>query len=374
MASKVATKRAAAKAPAAAPAQKKAKMDPNCRGVLEAIQMADLPVAVKQMLEASAPKAFETSKEDRHYTQELMVNMVGESIDGVLARLDEELAAITKQVEESKEKSAEVTKEEEKKTAAVTEALQATTDAKTVLKELSESLETAKVALRESQEAQSKGDADLNKSKEDKASTEAVLAGCFASICEGASDGLSKDAENLVSFVETLTLDASLRSALPTTCSKKADVRGGFDNLVIQQTRTCLEQHLQSLSSAIESGLPAAEERASLVASKAAEVEEATKKVEEATQKLAEAESAGNSLALDLAAAQAASKERAAQHDELEKTLQQKTDDVENFRAYNVACFELLKEKTAASAPSPLAASAAAPADEPATTAVAGGA
>mmetsp|Transcript_69829 Transcript_69829/g.152343 ORF Transcript_69829/g.152343 Transcript_69829/m.152343 type:complete len:371 (-) Transcript_69829:193-1305(-) len=280
MASKVATKRAAAKAPAAAPAQKKAKMDPNCRGVLEAIQMADLPVAVKQMLEASAPKAFETSKEDRHYTQELMVNMVGESIDGVLARLDEELAAITKQVEESKEKSAEVTKEEEKKTAAVTEALQATTDAKTVLKELSESLETAKVALRESQEAQSKGDADLNKSKEDKASTEAVLAGCFASICEGASDGLSKDAENLVSFVETLTLDASLRSALPTTCSKKADVRGGFDNLVIQQTRTCLEQHLQSLSSAIESGLPAAEERASLVASKAAEVEEATKKKE----------------------------------------------------------------------------------------------
>mmetsp|Transcript_35182 Transcript_35182/g.74875 ORF Transcript_35182/g.74875 Transcript_35182/m.74875 type:complete len:366 (-) Transcript_35182:98-1195(-) len=365
MVAKNATKRAAAKAPAAAPAQKKAKVDPNCRGVLEALRMTELPPSVKDMLEATAPKAFETASEERHFTQKAIVNMIGDAVEGVVAKFQEGVSAAAKEVEASEEKRASLAQVEEKHTTAVTEALEKSNAAKSLLKELKEGLAAAKAALIESQEAQTKGDADLNKAKEDKASLESLMSSSLTPILEGSGDLAEHFQKIKTPFLEGLALDASLRDALPSSCQKKADARGGFDNMVLQQMRIHFEERFQSLRSTVEAGEPAAQERASLVATKEAEVAEATKKVEEAARAVEEAENVGTVAAAQLDEAQAALKDHMVKHNELVKLMEQKSEELENFKDYNVACFELLKTKSATPTTSTTTTS---------TTAVSGGA
>mmetsp|Transcript_81312 Transcript_81312/g.169986 ORF Transcript_81312/g.169986 Transcript_81312/m.169986 type:complete len:444 (+) Transcript_81312:141-1472(+) len=340
-------KRSAAKAPTAAPAQKRAKMDPSCKGVIEALTLTDLPLDVKSMLQTAVPKAFELVKEERHYSQSAMVEMIGTALEGVVAKYIEDLSAISKQVEANDQQRQALTAEQEKKEAAEAEAAEASNAAKLVLKETLEALVDAKASLLESREAQSTGDRDINKAKEDKAALEAVMSDSLTAIVEGSVDDLADHFEKLTPFLEAMTLEDSLRGSLPTSCLKKADSRRTFDTMVIQQARTCFEELLTSLRSKLDDGEPGMQERAALVAAKESETLEAERNVEEATKKLAEAEARCQEAASNSSTAKAAMQECMAKHDELQQALEGKTAEFEHFKSYNVTCFETLKEKTA---------------------------
>mmetsp|Transcript_18800 Transcript_18800/g.52059 ORF Transcript_18800/g.52059 Transcript_18800/m.52059 type:complete len:372 (+) Transcript_18800:1-1116(+) len=333
----------------AVPLAKKPKMDPACKGIIEAVEQAnDLSENCRKMLLACIPKAFGTASDDRHETQAIMVKMVGEVLEEVQAKLQQAV-----DVEQAKVGGIESRKGQLETTLASAEAQLAVTaqEAKAkeaTMAEATNAEQSAKALLQEKQEAQKTGDAAIVLAQEEKTTIEQVMATSLHAIVEGQSDDAVRHCSALAPFLKDV--DESLMSALPSSCMKKISERGSFDAMVLDQIGTHFKDKFAALSRALDEAAPAAQQRAAAVAEAQAELNGASALRQTAAVGLNVAKAAEQSALVALQVAKDALAAHEPEYLQATGARDDKAAELENFKLYNMASFELLRYRTSAKA------------------------
>merc|ERR1719335_1691187 len=107
---------------------------------------------------------------------------------------------------------------------------------------------TAEATLAEQKELQVKGDADYATLEKDKAELDAAYTEHFKAPMD-ANEGPHHSF--LKPFIENLGLEDSLVNALPSSCVKPKEQRGGFDELVLGELGKALEGKIAALDKSI---------------------------------------------------------------------------------------------------------------------------
>jgi len=121
--------------------------------------------------------------------------------------------------------------------------------AHTTFEQAKESVIAAGAALAQAKENQKKGDASHESLGNDKAAMEAAYLEHFKKPME-ANECLVF--AHLQPFVALLGLEESLTSALPSSCTKPKEQRGGFDDLVLTELGKALEGKIAALAKSLE--------------------------------------------------------------------------------------------------------------------------
>jgi chromosome segregation ATPase len=233
---------------------KKPKTDSPLASIVDVLNSSEeLPKNVREMLVEMLPLSLGQAADSRHAVQDMAVNMVEKILLNRKASLQSQVDASSETLD--KEKAAE---EELVKRA----------------KELESDLETQKTAVaalqnsltQVSSTAKASADALEKKSAEYKAaedrfvdanSTKVGLEGALKDHSQ-AEVGLSWD--QLAPFVKKLEIEASLLTALPSTCGKPKEQRKSFDLLVLEELERAFSAKIAELSAAVEKDSPAVAE------------------------------------------------------------------------------------------------------------------
>merc|ERR1712224_489010 len=91
-------------------------------------------------------------------------------------------------------------------------------------------------------------------------------------------------------YIQSLGLDESLAIALPSSCTKTKDQRGGFDDVVLGELVNALDRKIASLVNSITEEMPQVAERKAAVISATSALEEKSNAVKVAVSELEVAE------------------------------------------------------------------------------------
>eukprot|EP00449_Zooxanthella_nutricula_P042437 CAMPEP_0198607064 /NCGR_PEP_ID=MMETSP1462-20131121/155206_1 /TAXON_ID=1333877 /ORGANISM="Brandtodinium nutriculum, Strain RCC3387" /LENGTH=473 /DNA_ID=CAMNT_0044338871 /DNA_START=93 /DNA_END=1513 /DNA_ORIENTATION=+ len=311
----------------APPVAKKPRGDPNLVGVREAIERADLPDNCRQMFLACFAKALGTPAVGA--AQSAVVDMIGKVIGGVEGGLRAAFDAQVTAVQAA-----------EGAMAAAAAASEASKAATVTLAETTKAMGDVRARAEEARAAQRKLDADLVKLTEKKAEKTAAVEALSAD----AGDGTAAQYEALLPHMEDAGMDESLRCALPAACKKVVSERTSFDIMVLESAGQCLKDKVASLASLIAEATQAAEQGAAAAKEAEGQHSAATEAQRAQAARLVEVQAAQKEAE---AAAATAAKEATAATPQLEaaiKARDERAAELENFVAYNVGCFELLRD------------------------------
>jgi len=241
--------------------------DPLMEGVANAIQQAELPNDCKEMLLITFPFSLELPVEERHEFHEMVVTMVGDSIQHTHSKMIQEVEEAGSAVEAAKAKNTDLEAtavEADSKMNVAGETVRSREigfqDATTLASNKQTSFDDAK-------NAQTKGDAESEALKQERDSYVSAFENSFKALSEADLEGQQalQHYKVIKPLLANLHLDESLCLALPSTCQKKPGDRGAFDNVIIQQLDTALQTRIAALGENIEAGASAAAERAAAV-------------------------------------------------------------------------------------------------------------
>lgn len=134
-------------------------------------------------------------------------------------------------------------------------------------------VKAAEVALAEAKEAQKTGDANHESLQKEKSDIEAVHQEHFKAPMDADE---APHYSFLKPFIPSLGLEDSLANALPSSCVKPKEQRGGFDNLVLEELGKALAAKLAGLTKSIAEEVSAVSERHANVVSAEAVLEAKT--------------------------------------------------------------------------------------------------
>merc|ERR1712048_324777 len=201
----------------------------------------------------------------------------------------------------------------------------------------------AKIALREKKEAQQAGDIAAEEATKLKSELDKVLEVDLKAVVEG--ELADAHYKSLEPFFGDLILDDSLKTALPITCVKPKAERGHFDNMVIDELQKCFSKKAAELSQTVAEAIPRKAERDAAVEAAETHVKGAQDLEHTAAEELASAKDFASkaSEAVKLAEANVAAyePERLKAVDEKDA----KAAILENFKQYNLGCFELFRDQ-----------------------------
>jgi len=277
---------------AAATSPKKSRVDPMLAGVVATLQdTEDLNEHCREMLVAMLP-GLSRPKGERHDVQQVGVTMIEETLQARKKSLIESRDEAQKELSDlegskstfvQRVNDAKVLLEEKK--AAKKAAHAAHENAKA-------STKAAADALAAAMELQNKSEATHSTFEKDKAAIDAAYLEHFKIPMEA---NTGPHHIFLKPFLETLDLEEALMSALPSSCVKTKEQRGGFDDLVLSQLEKALIGRIGTLEKSLMDEASVMSECKASVAS--AEEESAAKKLTE------------ENAAADLEAAKAAQSE-----------------------------------------------------------------
>merc|ERR1719247_2791578 len=209
-----------------------------------------------------ASPCLSTLKSERHSVQLLGVTMIEEKLQDHKKKLIEAVAAAQTQLTELEASKGTLLQTLEEAKAAFEEKKTAFLAVHTAREEAKESVKVAEKALEEAKDTQKKGDANYTQLEKSRAAIEAAYKDHFKAPME-ANEGPHHS--NLKPFIQTLGLEDSLTSALPSSCTKPKDQRGSFDEVVITELGKAMEGKIASLTKSAEEELAGVDERKSAV-------------------------------------------------------------------------------------------------------------
>jgi chromosome segregation ATPase len=249
---------------------KKPKVDSKFTGIIATIHNADsLNEHCREMLVAMV-SSLSTPKSERHPSQQLGVEMIEETLQdarkkfaGSAAQAEEERT----ELEGSKETRAERVRVAE---ASLNEKQADENAAQTASNGAQEAVKSAEGALAEAKEAQIQGEKPIIALGEEKAALSTAFQEHFVAPMES---NQGPHYNFLEPFTEKIGLEESLIKALPSSCVKTKEQRGGFDELVIAEFEKSMRAKIASLEKALADDIPAASARKESVVSAEAALE-----------------------------------------------------------------------------------------------------
>lgn len=123
-------------------------------------------------------------------------------------------------------------------------------------------------------------DTEQAKKEEEKTECESLLNDCFLVLKAGEYTGKfpKSKLDSVITLLTSIKTDASMLSALPLALKKKVDERGKFDEMVVSQCESIVQDHLAGLTDRVNNGV-------SLKAAKEADVKLSESALEAATAK-----------------------------------------------------------------------------------------
>jgi len=317
--------------------------------IVEALEnpLLELNDECRKMLVSMVPHSLIVPVDERHEQQNVAVAMIEESILAVQAKLVAALEAENAKVSGSEAKKAELAAAHLAAEEALAAAKAVTADRAAAVKAATEVVHDAKKVKQAKLAEQKKGDASLLAAKKDKENLEGALSGPFHKLKSGdfeaaQAPGLFK---SLSSHFSKLSIEESMKIALPSGLQKKPEDRGTFDTLVVNQVEEVFTKKIAELQEILAAGAPEQEERQKAVDAAQAAVEAAEATAAEATAKLAESEAAQQAAEAALEAAAAAVEGYESEYAEATAARDKLKEALETFQSTSVKNFNELKEK-----------------------------
>jgi hypothetical protein len=235
---------------AAAPPAKKPKLPNEVQALYDVVAAAGLPDDCRDMILAALPSSFMALSSERHPIQHEIVAIVGDVIESTGAQIGNRVDSARQRVSEL-----DLVKEQLQAAIGASELARddgfrqldfckaALASASTSADEAMQNMQAAEEAKKQSDEAATVERADLN-----------ILTNAFERQLPQLTGGVealpSTDEVNahVQPLLRLLDLDKSLVIALPSACAKKAEERGAFDKMVIDQLMTSLKDKVTELS------------------------------------------------------------------------------------------------------------------------------
>lgn len=231
---------------------KKSKTDAALVSIIDTINDAEeLPPRCRSMLVDMLPFSLSLPVEERRELQHTVVNMIEETMHAKRLSLDSQVNAETEQFDKLKASEDELVKTTKDRELAllaqkdVVESLKrCLTDATSVATASSDSLDGKRAAHKATNET-------ITIAKEEKAALESAFSTHFqARLEEG------PNFQGLEPFLARLELDASLLTALPTTCAKSKEQRGNFDEVVLEELEKAFSKKILTVAASIDTDIP----------------------------------------------------------------------------------------------------------------------
>jgi hypothetical protein len=242
-----------ANTPAAAKSvNKKVKMDPAFDSIIDVIGSAEeLPDHCRKMLVDTLPFSLSFPMDKRHDLQTLAVKMVEETLMAKKSTLQARLTTETENLDKLKASEEELLKTSKECEIALTAQKDVVDVSKRSMAEVSSIAKASSDALAEKRASRKAANENMTRTKEEKAAIEAAFETHFKAPFEQ-----GPHYQELEPFLKQLDLEASLVTALPSSCAKPKDQRGGFDELVLQELDKAFNVKIASLASTIETDTP----------------------------------------------------------------------------------------------------------------------
>eukprot|EP00929_Paragymnodinium_shiwhaense_P014287 TRINITY_DN12218_c0_g1_i1.p1 TRINITY_DN12218_c0_g1~~TRINITY_DN12218_c0_g1_i1.p1 ORF type:complete len:374 (-),score=151.78 TRINITY_DN12218_c0_g1_i1:432-1553(-) len=343
--------------PAKTVAAKKPKVataDTTMQAVVDGLEAStDLPVPCRQMLLAMLPGSLGMPADGRSEEQERVVAMVKQIIDGVLQKLEQDLAREEQRVKDLEtEKAAAATKIHEADEAA-TAAVETTAAKKTALVEADQTLKTATAAHEDALEKQREGDAPLLSSESELSDIRQAVEGslrCLSDTEQWSADRVSAWCDSVAEALKSCNVAESMLISVRASCAVAPGARGDFEKMVVGQLEKTCTDRLAKLAASLEEATPARTARQAAVdeAGAAAAAAEAARKA--ASEAVLDAEVEESNSAAAAKSAKEASAQTCSALEAAVGCCEQARTSLEQFQKHNVAGFETLRTKRASAA------------------------
>jgi hypothetical protein len=335
--------------PKKAASKKVAEASPKIESVFACIVTAlgkadHVPEQCREMLIAMVEPSLSVPKSERHATQILGVSMIEETLQDI--KLKQVLA-----VEQAQEQMSKVEGCKASQAGSVCEA-QADFTSKEAEEALNRSAcETAKnlmkdaeATLADAEEIERKGKEPLANLEMEKATLEKISEEHVKVPLE-ANEGPHFHA--LEPHIQALGLDESLAIALPSSCAKTREQRGGFDDVVLTELEKALAKKIASLANAISEEMPRVAEREAAVIAAKSSLEAKVAAAKAAGLELEGAEGARSESFASLSKAKDKLEALEPSLQEATNTLQELKTVLNNFETGPLATFQLYQNKAA---------------------------
>lgn len=254
---------------AAKSANKKVKTDPAFDSIVDVIVSSEeIPEHCRNMLVEMLPFSLSVPMDKRHDLQTAAVNMVEETLTTRKSSLQDKLSSETASFERlkaSEEELLQTTKDCEAALAAQKDVVDVS---KRAMAEVTSLTNASSGSLAEKRAAQKAANEKITKTKEEKVSIESAFETHFKAPFEQ-----GPHYNELEPFLKHLDLEASLVTALPSSCTKTKEQRGSFDDLVLQELDKAFSTKIAALVASIEVDTPTLAEHDAAVESAEKELE-----------------------------------------------------------------------------------------------------
>jgi len=324
--------------------------DPLMEGVANAIQQAELPNDCKEMLLITFPFSLELPVEERHEFHEMVVTMVGDSIQHTHSKMIQEVEEAGSAVEAAKAKNTELEATAVEADSKLNVAGETVQSKEAALQDATTLASNKKTSFDDAKDAQTKGGAESEALKQEKQTYVSALENSFKALSEGDLEG-EQAAEHykvIEPLIANLPLDESLRLALPSTCQKKPGDRGSFDNVIMEQLEKALQTRNAALGEQIDAGASAAAERAAAVQAAEQDLQAAKEAKETAQTDLQDAKTKRDEAYELVKSSKKAVTEGVKELEGLTKSHDDKLKVRAHFENWNMSSFAQLKDKSAA--------------------------
>jgi hypothetical protein len=335
---------------------KKSKMDPVLSTICDVILEADhLPEGCRTMLVDMLPFSLGLPEDTRHELQTMAVDMIEQTLRDKKCALEKVIAAEESKMEQLKSSEVELVSEVTGAEAALSAQKIAVDKAKATLAAATESARTGAFTLDALRAAKTAADAKLAATRDEKQALESAFEMHFKAPMENQQ---GPNFPELEKWLQKIEVEASLITALPSTCVKTKEERGSFDLLCLQELERAITSKIASLSNSVAVETPAALERET--AEKLAAKEEAAM-AEAQTQAAAELEATlkeQSERETSLSAAKSAVDAFHPRVEEMMASVSKAKATLEDFQTGPIAGFQSHKERREATAEAALAAGA----------------
>ena len=323
-------------------------------GVVDGLQSsaAEDPLSVRQMLIAMLPEGLCVPQDQRHSYQATHVTMVSETLQRIMSKLQEKVKEACTEVGRMEESKEQLQRKVQTEKDSLEKAWEAEKNCQESLAEVTRSVLTEKKALLEAQKTQEENDSKHQQAIQEKAKVETSLAEEFRLLRDGEVEGEVAQAHfgKLEALAKRIGFETSLLTALPTSILKAPGSRGSFDVMVVQQLQEGLTTHGSSLAEEIQKTEGALKEWGEAV-------EDAKKKLQlarEQQQAAAEKYERAQELRQQMQKAKLAAEEEVIACDpalsKAQELSKEAETELENFKNYNWACFEKLRDHSSVAA------------------------
>jgi len=223
---------------------------------------------VKKMLIGTLDCTVANVKDQRHAFNQRFVTFIGEALNAEHARLQQDKDAKEKAFTELMPAKSEREAAAEAAKAEAASAAEALTAANTAVKETTNKTKDATTALKEAQKAEKNGNAEIEKSENEKAKINAVREGSLQPLLDGNLEDSAKKTKAVMELGKQYQLDQSLLGTAEPVLLKATEERGQFDGTCLTQLTSAFQAVVDKIDEAINAGAPGKAERAAAVAEK----------------------------------------------------------------------------------------------------------